>query len=267
MVASPTRRYTRKQTRQAIVQLTEQDTGLVLIMNRSASMELDNGLGDNQPITEVDSQGYITKVGNNFGSRQPTITLTFTGRNLDITALQLDRRTKNAIVSLRYPSRQQVKRAIYAASQPGKLGYAVQQDAETRASYHDAITGNTYLLNQVSYSAFNPAVNNTFAIGQHFERLYSNNLVSDNTWVVLEPSADYASRSLSEASIGFLELNGLCFLTDDTTEIIEATNCFVNPEGGGLKEGDNTITLDVSGLGKCQPWNIHELTAEVFCDE
>ena len=267
MVASPTRRYTRKQTRKAIVNLTELDTGLVLIMARPADMELDNGLGENNIITEVDTQGYVTKVANNFGVRQPTVTLTFGGRNLDITALQLDRRTRTAIVTLRYPARQQVKRAVYAPSEPGKLGYAVMQDADTRASYLDSISGETRLLNQVNYNTFNPAIDNTFAIGEHFERLYSNNLVSNNSWVILEPSADYASRSLSEAAIGFLELNALCFLTDDTTEIIEVPNCFVNPEGGGLKAGDNTITLDVSGLGKCQPWNVHELTAEIFCDD
>lgn len=265
--ASPTRRYTKKITRQAIVNLTEQDTGLVLIMPRASSMELDNGLGDNTEITETDGQGYDTKVANNFGSRKPTINLTFAGRNLDIVALSLDRRTQSVVASLRYPARQQVKRAIYNPSTVGKLGYSIKKDAETKASYHDAATAQTKLLIQQSFDSFNPAIPNSFAVGEHFERKFSSNLVDANSWVVLVPTADYAARSLSEATIGFLELNALCFQTDDTTEIVQVADCFVNPEGAGLKSGDTTVTLDVSGLGKCQPWNLFELNEEIFCDE
>lgn len=267
VTASPTRRYTKKKTRKGIVNLTEQDTGLVLIMPRSSSMELDNGLGDNAEIMEVDNQGYETKVGNNFSSRKPTITLTFSERNLDIVALSLDRKTQTVTANLRYPGRQQVQRAIYNASQPGKLGYKVKANADTRGSYYNHFTGETIALTQQLLGNFNPAIPNSFAIGEHFERHFSNNLVANNNWIVLEPSADYAARSLSEAAIGFLELNALCFQTDDTTEIIQVKNCFVNPEGAGLKDGDTSVTLDVSGLGRCQPWELYELTEEIFCDE
>ncbi|MEM8781114.1 MAG: hypothetical protein AAGF26_20105, partial [Cyanobacteria bacterium P01_G01_bin.49] len=93
--ASPTRRYTKKKTRKGIINLTEQDTGLVLIMPRAAGMEIDNGLGDNAEIVETDAQGYETKVANNFSSRKPTVNLTFGGRNLDIVALSLNQRTQS----------------------------------------------------------------------------------------------------------------------------------------------------------------------------
>lgn len=267
VTASPTRRYTKKNTRNAIVNVKEKASGLVLIMPRASSMELDNGLGDNTEIMEVDNQGYETKVGNNFSSRKPTITLNFSERNLDILALSLDRKTQKTNVTLRYPGRQQITRAAYNPSQPGKLGYNIPQDAATDGSYHDFQSGCTFALTQQSFATFNPLIPKSFAIGANFERHFSADLVTGQYWVVLLPEADYAARSLSEASIGFLELNALCFQTDDTTEIVHADNCFVNPEGGGLKDGDTSVTLDVSGLGRCQPWNIHELNEEIFCDE
>lgn len=267
MVQSPTRSYTKKITRKGIINLVEEDTGIVLVMNRPTSMELDNGLADNQPITELDSQGYETEVANNFNSRKPSLNLTFGGRNLDIVALSLDRKTQTTTVSLRYPARQQILKANYAPSPAGKLGNRVLKNADTKASFQNFATGETQLLTQQLFDSFNPAIPKSFAIGDQFERKFSNDLVDANNWVALLPSADYAARSLSEASIGFLEVWGLCFYTDDATEIISVPRCFINPEGAGLKNGDTTVQLKVSGLGKCQPWNLFEIPDEVYCED
>lgn len=264
---SPTRAYIQKNTRKAKVLLTEKDTGLVLIMNRPADMNLDDGLGNNQPVMEIDEQGYQTKVANNFSSREPTVNLSFSERNLDILALSLNRKTKQVVATLKYPARQQIKKASYNPSEPGKLGYRVKKNAETQASFHDAATGETKLLIQQDFDSFNSAIDNSFAVGEHFERKFSNNLVNLNYWVGLKPSADYQARSLSEASIGYLELDGLCFYIDDSIEIIKIDDCFVNPEGAGLKAGETTVNLDVSSLGKCQPWNVYKLTDQIFCDD
>lgn len=267
MAGSPTRTYTRKKTRKTLANLTEKDSGLVMIVNRSSDMELDNGLGDNTPIIETDNLGYDTKTGNNFSSRQPTVTLTFSGNNLDIVALSIDRKTENVIANLRYPARQQIRRAIYNPATTGRLGFAVKKNADTQASYQDAQTGETRILTQQSFDSFNPLIPRSFSVGEHFERRYSNDLVNDNSWVVLQPSADYAARALAEGSIGFLDLWGLCFYTDDTTQIVRVEDCFVNPEGGGLKAGDTTVTLDVSSLNRCIPWNLFELTEAAFCED
>lgn len=267
MVKSPTRSYTKKITRKGLINLTEEDTGLVLVMNRPTSMELDNGLGDNAPITELDSQGYETEVANNFNSRKPSLSLTFGGRNLDITALSLDRKTQTTTVSLRYPARQQILKGNYAPSPAGKLGNRVKKDADTKASFHNYESGESEILTQQLFDSFNPAIAKSFAIGENFERKFSDDLVDNNNWVALLPSADYAARSLSEATIGFLEVTGLCFYTDDSTEIVYVPRCFVNPEGAGLKEGDTTVQLKVSGLGKCQPWNLFEIPDEVYCED
>lgn len=267
MVQSPTRSYTKKITRKGIINLVEEDTQLVLVMNRPTSMELDNGLGDNQPINELDSQGYETEVANNFGSRKPTLNLTFGGRNLDITALSLDQKTEVATVTLRYPARQQILRQEYNPSPVGKLGHRVKKDADTKAGFHNYETGESEILTQQIFDSFNPSIAKSFAIGENFARKFSNDLLSNNNWVSLLPSADYAARSLSEAAIGFLEVWGLCFYTDDRTEIVSVPRCFINPEGAGLKEGDTTVGLKVSGLGKCQPWNIFEIPDEVYCED
>ena len=267
MVKSPTRSYTKKITRKGIINLVEEDTGLVLVMNRPTSMELDNGLGDNTPIMELDSQGYETEVANNFNSRKPSLNLTFGGRNLDITALSLDRKTQTTTVSLRYPARQQILKSNYAPSPEGKLGNRVLKDVETKASFHNYDSGESEVLTQQSFDTFNPTVAKSFAVGDAFERKFSDDLVDANNWVALLPAADYAARSLSEAAIGFLQVWGLCFYTDDATQIISVPRCFVNPEGAGLKEGDTTVQLKVSGLGKCQPWNLFEIPDEVYCED
>lgn len=267
MAVSPTRAYTKKETRNGIINLVEEDTNLVLVMARSTKMELANGLGGNQPITELDSQGYETEVANNFSERKPTLALTFGGRNLDITALTLDRKTQTSTVNLRYPARQQIEKADYNPSPVGKLGHKVKVNADTQASFQNCITGETELLTQQLFESFNPLVSKSFAIGENFSRKYSIDLVNANNWVTLLPSADYAARSLSEAAIGFLRIWGTCFYTDGTIEILSVPRAFVNPEGAGLKEGDSTLNLKISSLGSCNPWNIHAITDEIFCED
>lgn len=266
-MASATDVYARKVVRKGIFNLYEKNTGLILIAPRPTTIELQDGLGNNDPIVELDNQGYETKVSNNHSSRNPVVNMTFKGRNLDITALQLGRTIKESEVALRYPGRMQVEKASYAGAPDGKLGNRVRKDVDCRGSFLDADNGSTLLLVQQLFDSFNPLIPNSFAVGDNFERKFSNNLVEDNAWIVLEPSADYATRSLSEGLIGFMELNGICYLSDNTSEIVVADNCFVNPEGGGLKEGDTQVTLDISGLGKCQPWNIHEIRDEIYCDD
>lgn len=265
-MASPTAKYTKKNTRKAKVNLIEKDTGLALLMLRPSNMDLDNGLGGNKPIMEIDEQGYETLVANNFGERKPVVNLTFSERNIDIVALSLNQKTQSVTATLRYPARQQIKKAEYNPSSQGKLGYSIIKDVETYASYQDLGTGETRILTQQNFDSFNPTIPKSFAIGDSFARKFSTDLVTDSNWTLLLPAADYAARSLAEGIIGNLELWALCFSTDDATEIVTVPDCFVNPEGAGLKDGDTSVKLDVSGIGACQPWNIYELTEEIFCD-
>ncbi len=260
--------YTKRRVRNAIINLYDIETGLILIQNRPATMELDDGLGGNTEITEVDGQGYEVKIANNFKERKPTVTLNFKGSNLDITALQRNRQTQITTATLRYPWRQQVLKAEYAAVGTGKIGNGITEDADTRGATLSE-TGETIALTQQSFATFNSATPNSFAIGADYVRRFSDDLLARRAFVILEPQKDFTARTMSETQLGFLELNGLCFNSDNTLEIIEVPNLFVNPEGGGLKPGDDTttVTLDVATIGKCEPWRIFEITDEIFCDD
>lgn len=266
-MVSPTRAYANKIVRNGIFNVIEKDTDRVLIMPRAATFELSDGLGGNTEITEVDGQGYITKVANSFSERKPTLTLNFSGRNLDTTALQLNQKTQIVTVDLRFPYRMQVKRDSYEASPEGKLGYGIVADADTKASYHDPVTRETVVLTQQSFASFDPATPKSFAIGANFERKFSTDLVNDQNWIVLVPEAEYNARGYSEEELGFLEINGIVFNSSGKINIISVPICFVNPEGAGISSnGEVTVNFDVSGLGACQPWNEYEIDAENFCE-
>lgn len=259
--------YTRRRVKNGIVNLYDIETGLILIQNRPATMEIDDGLGGNSEITEIDSQGYEVKIGNNFKERKPKVTLTFKGSNLDITSLQRNRRTETTTATLRYPWRQQVLRAAYDAVGTGRLGNGMLVDADTRgATLLD--TGETLGLTQQSFATFNSATPNSFAIGADYERRFSDDLLARRAFVVLEPEKDFSVRKMSEVQLGYLQLNALCFMSDGTLEIIDIPTLFVNPEGGGLKPGDDstTVNLDIATIGRCEPYESYEISDQIFCD-
>ena len=197
-MVTPTQAYTNKIVRNGIFNITEIATNRVLIMPRPATFTLTDGLGGNNEITEVDGQGYITKIANSFSERKPVMTMNFSGRNLDLTALQLNQKTQTLSINLRFPYRMQIRRSAYAASPNGKLGFGIVQDANTRGSYHDPQTRETVALTQQPYADFDSAVPKSFAIGANFERLFSADLVADQNWIVLEPIGNYNARGLSE---------------------------------------------------------------------
>lgn len=266
-MVTATRGYTNKIVRNGIFNITELDTNRVLIMPRPATFTFENGLGGNNEITEVDGQGYITKVANSFSERKPTMSMSFSGRNLDLTALQLNQKTQTIALDLRFPYRMQVRRATYAASIAGKLGFGLVEDADTRGSYHDPDTGETIVLTQQPYATFNTATPKSFAIGANFERLFSDDLVTDQNWIVLTPIGNYNARGLSEEEFGFMEINGICFNSNGRVSIFHVPICFVNPEGAGITADNQVqVNFDISGIGACQPWNEYEIPLENFCE-
>ncbi len=266
-MVTATQAYTNKIVRNGIFNITEIATNRVLIMPRPATFTLTDGLGGNNEITEVDGQGFITKVANSFSERKPVMTMTFSGRNLDLTALQLNQKTRTLSLDLRYPYRMQVKRSIYDASAMGFLGYGLAKDADTRGSYHAFDTGETIVLAQQAYDTFDSTVVKSFAIGANFERLFSDDLVAAQHWIALAPIGNYNARGLSEENFGFLEINGICFNSNGRVSIFHVPTCFVNPEGAGIT-ADNQVTInfDISGIGACQPYNEYEVPLSNFCE-
>ena len=260
--------YNNRIVRNGIFNMVELDNNnRVLVMPRPATFALNNGLEDNTPIEELDSQGYRTKVANNFASRRPTMTLTFSGRNLDNTALAINQRTQKLNIDLGYPHRQQVNRLVYAAAPAGAIGSNIIKDVNTLGSVHQPSDKETIILTQQSFDTFNPAVDNSFAIGNGFERKYSNNLVNEQRFVTLVPEGNFEARGLSEVPIGNLRLTGICFNSDGRLSIFSVPVCFVNPEGAGI-QADNqvTVNIDISGLTACQPWNEYEIQLSSFCE-
>lgn len=260
--------YTKRIVKNGIVNLRDLETGLILIQNRPATMELDDGLGGNTEITEIDSQGYEVKIANNFKERKPTVNLTFRGLNLDIVAFQRNRKTHNVTATLKFPWRQQVLKAEYDAAPTGKLGNGMIEDATTLGSTLTE-TGETVALTQQPYASFNSATVNSFAIGADYARRFSDDLVTRRGFVILEPEKEFSTRTMSEETLGYLELNALCFNSDDSLEILVVPQVFVNPEGSGFKPGDDTtsVALDVATIGRCEPWELHSITDEIFCDD
>jgi len=265
-MVTPLRAYNNRIVRTGVFHATELATNRVLLMPRPATFTLLNGLGGNTEITEVDSQGYITKVENNFAERKPTMALSFTGRNLDTLAMSINQKIQTTNIDLKHPHRQQVKRAFYEAAPAGAIGSNVVENAYTRASLHDPRTRNTLILTQQNYGTFNSSVPQSFAIGNGFARRFSSDLVTNQNFVTLVPEANYDARGLSEEPLGDLEVNGLCFNSSGIVSIVHVPICFVNPEGAGIT-ADNTVTvnLDISGANACQPWNEYEVNYTSFC--
>ncbi len=266
-MVTPTQGYTNKIIRNGIFNITELGTNRVLIMPRPATFTLQDGLGGNNEITEVDGQGFITKVANSFSERKPVMTMSFSGRNLDLTALQLNQKTQQISIDLRFPYRMQVRRSLYEASAMGFLGYGLAKDANTRGSYHIPDTGLTVALTQQPYDTFDSATPRSFAIGENFERLFSDDLVTDQNWIILVPIGNYNARGLSEENFGFLEINGICFNSNGRVSIFHVPTCFVNPEGAGITADNQVqVNFDISGIGACQPWNEYEVPVQNFCE-
>ncbi len=267
-MSSSERDYIRKWTGVLGMTITDDETGIVRAGRLPAKAIIEDN-ADVEKITGTDSLGRETNVGSNVRAYKPVLTLTYSGANLDLYALQRGRKiNRGSFDALIMPKEMKVKKASYAGASVGKVGYGIVKDVVTKASIIEDDL-DILALTQQPFDSFNAATNNTFAIGDNFARKFSTNLVTAQSLVHIRvPLPSISARTISEDSLGTQTINMLVRSTNDTVTLVDVPSAQVDPSGSRFdpKAENIEIKFDLSGLAVCEPYTIYELASTVYCD-
>ncbi|ARV58056.1 hypothetical protein BZZ01_04885 [Nostocales cyanobacterium HT-58-2] len=261
--------YIRKWTGIIGLTITDLTSGAIRAGRLPTNAVIDDN-ADIEKITGTDSLGRETNIGSNVKAFKPVLTLTYSGANLDLYALQRGRAVNRLTFDdLMLPKEMQVTKSLYAGATTGKVGFGVAEDAVTKAS----IIGNNLdvvPLTQQPFDTFAPARDNSFAIGENFARKFSDDLVAARAFVQIEvplPTATSA-RAVSEESLGAQSINMLVKSTNDTVTLVKIPTAQIDPSGSRFDPKADTIEVkfDLSGLGTCEPYKVYELASKIYCD-
>ncbi|MFN6560035.1 MAG: hypothetical protein RMY28_009525 [Nostoc sp. ChiSLP01] len=265
---SSERDYIRKWAGVLGLTITDDETGVVRA-GRLPSNAIIEDNADIEKITGTDSLGRETNVGNNERAFKPVLTLTYSGANIDLYALQRGRKvTRASFDTLVLPKEMKIKKASYAGAAAGKVGYGIVKDVATKASIIETDL-DILALTQQPYDTFNAGTPNSFAVGDNFARKFSTDLVTAQSLVHIKvPLPSISARTISEDTLGPQSINMLVKSTNDTVTLVEVPSAQIDPSGSRFdpKAENIEIKFDLSGLAVCEPYRIYELASTVYCD-
>jgi hypothetical protein len=249
------------------VQSTDIVTGVTQVMRTPKGFKADDG-AKTKTTDGVDSLGNITLLDRYVDERKGTIEIDIDGLDIYSMAFRLNRLVDHQTAqSLTLPVRRQATKQTFPASAPGTIGDTVVVDAVATGTARLPGTNVYQILTQQAFATFDPTVLNSFAIGAGMILKFSDNLVSGRAFTELQVPSIYSYNTLSETSLGIQRVRAMIRKSDDTLAIFEAYNCAINPEGVTFDPlgTSNMIKMDILGGGRCQPWNIYDLTQKQAC--
>ena len=248
-------------------QVTDIITGFTQVIRTPKGFKADDG-AKTKTTDGVDALGNITLLDRYVDERKGMLEIDMSGSDIFIMALKMgrlvERKTAQSII---LPIRRQATRATFAASAVGTIGDTVSVDAVSTGTARLVGTNVFQLLTQQAFATFVPANPNSFAVGAGMIIKFSDDLVAARAICELQIPATYSYSQISENSLGIQNVRSLIRKSDDSLAIFEAYNCRINPEGVTFDplNDSSMVKLDILGEGRCQPWNIYDLTQKQAC--
>jgi hypothetical protein len=248
-------------------QSTDIATGLTQVIRTPKGFKADDG-AKTKTTDGVDSLGNITLLDRYVDERKGTIEIDVDGSDIFTLAFKLGRRVDFQTAQvITLPIRRQATKTTFPASAPGTIGDTVVVDAVSTGTARLPNTNVYQILTQQPFATFDPLLDNSFAIGAGMIIKFSDDLVNSRSFTELQIPAVYSYNTLSEISLGIQRVQALIRKSDDTLAIFQAFNCAINPEGVAFDPlgTSNMIKMDILGGGRCQPWNVYDLTQKQAC--
>lgn len=259
--------YTKKYSGIIGLTLTDLESNFTRALRLPTDVVIDDN-PDLEDINGTDSLGRETIIDVDVRGFKPVLTLTYSGANTALTALQRGRKLQSGLFDLTIPKEMQVVKGTYAAAPVGKIGYGVVVDAETLGGTTDE-NGQFVPLTQQDFADFDPTDTLSFAIGANFARKFSDDLVEGRKFVQLAIPQSIQATTISEEALGPQKIDVLVRNSNDTLTYLKAYSAIIRPEGSGFRPKADTfeIRFNLSGLGQCEPYSVFDSAEKLYCEK
>ena len=227
----------------------------VLDLPTPTGFTIENGI-EQKILTTQNGQGEMTRASSYIKGRMPLLQIVYNFMQPEILQFKIgnsfEPQTRTVSTAKTFVVLQNDYPAITDAT---KIGYNVVADQPTVASLNR--NNFSVQLTQQPFATFDATVNDSFAIGVHFEVKFSNNLVANLEAISMITQESFNGYGISDNIVGAFKIKASIVTTLNEVIIFEANNCTPSYDGANINTDDDNIQIpffinDVPG--SCFPY-------------
>lgn len=226
------------------VVVVQNSTNDVMALPTATGFVIDSGRSEREVMTsnQLGEMAFANAFPN---AVNPTLQLTYGLYNAEMYGIQENVRLETGLVSVKIPYKFQIpKTGTQNPVATGRFLYQITQDATSYASI--VVDKKSYQLTQMPYTGFDVAVDDTYAVGDHGEFIFSTNLynVIDPPFVNIETEAEIAGNYLGSEPIGDMRISATAVDSNNMITYIQVYKALINTSGINFDAKGEGITLN-----------------------
>lgn len=225
--------------------VVQNSTNDVMALPTATGFVIDSGRSEREIMTS--NQLGEMAFSNSFNSAvNPSLQLTYGVYNAEMYAIQENVRLETGLLTVKIPYKFWIpKTGVHNPVATGRFLYQITEDAVSYASI--VKDKKSYQLTQMPYTGFDDSVDDTFAVGDHGEFIFSTNLynVTDPPYVNIETEAEISGNYLGSEPIGDMRISATLVDSNNMITYVQVYRAIVNTGGITFDPKAEGITLNL----------------------